>query len=131
MMYYSAAMNGFYSPELKDDYEAAGTWPDDATEISNEEYEALLNGQGSGQIIIPDANGKPELVTPAIDHVSETGSRKRLLLKEAAEIIFPLAMAVKHGMATEDETASLEAWEKYSVLVNRVNPGEDWPLKPE
>lgn len=56
---------------------------------------------------------------------------KAELLKDAESIIFPLTLAVKHGMATEEETASLEAWEKYSVLVSRVKPGEDWPLKPE
>lgn len=56
---------------------------------------------------------------------------KAELMAQAGKIIFPLALAVKHGMATEEETVSLEAWEKYSVLVNRVKPGEDWPLKPE
>ncbi|GLH24085.1 hypothetical protein ENT52713_14810 [Enterobacter sp. 200527-13] len=53
------------------------------------------------------------------------------LLKEAEDTIRYLERAVKHGMATEEETVSLEAWEKYSVLVSRVKPGEDWPLKPE
>ena len=130
-MYYSATMNGFYPAELKDDYEAAGTWPDDVVEISEGEHKVLLDGQDNGQVIVPGDDGKPELVSPAIDHVSETGTRKRLLLREAAEIIFPLTLAVKLGEATEDETASLEAWEKYSVLLNRVKPGEDWPLKPE
>jgi len=40
--------------------------------------------------------------------------------------------AVKFGMATEQEKADLEASEKYSVLVNRVNQEKpEWPKKPE
>ncbi|MCU6240803.1 tail fiber assembly protein [Enterobacter asburiae] len=53
------------------------------------------------------------------------------LLKEAEDTIRYLERAVKHDMATEEEAASLDAWEKYSVLVNRVQPGEEWPPKPE
>lgn len=130
-MFYSATNNGFYPAELKDDYEAAGSWPDDVVEISDELYESLLDGQDNGQVITAGDDGLPELITPAIDHVAETGVQKRTLLREAAEIVFHLTLAVKHGMATEEETAILEEWEKYSVMVNRVQPGEGWPLKPE
>jgi len=129
-MFYSATNNGFYPAELKGDYEAAGSWPDYAVKISDELYESLLDGQDNGQIITAGDDGFPVLTIPAIDHVSETGAQKRTLLTEAAEIIFPLTLAVKHGMATEDETARLEKWERYSVLVNRVQPGEGWPPKP-
>jgi hypothetical protein len=38
-------------------------------------------------------------------------------------------------MATDEEKARLEAWEKYSVLLMRIDPekapGIDWPPKPE
>ncbi|WP_434223389.1 tail fiber assembly protein [Xenorhabdus bakwenae] len=42
-----------------------------------------------------------------------------------------LEHAVKHNMATGEEKASLEAWKKYGVLVNRVEPEKpEWPEKP-
>jgi len=38
-------------------------------------------------------------------------------------------------MATEQEKADLEVWEKYSVLVYRIEPEAEsavvWPVKPE
>ena len=63
--------------------------------------------------------------------IISSGTRSRLLA-EAERIIFPLALAVKHDMATEEEKLRLAAWEKYSVLVHRVNPEKpEWPEKPE
>lgn len=130
--FYSQTTGGFYPLSMKEQYESSiNGWPADAVEISPEDYQALMDGQENGQVIIPGDDGMPELVTPDIDHTWETGAKIRALLKEASEIIFPLTLAVKLGMATEEETTSLEAWEKYSVLVSRVNPGEDWPQKPE
>ena len=59
------------------------------------------------------------------------GTQSRLL-KEADDTIRYLERAVKHGMATDEEKASLDAWEKYSVQLMRVNPENPvWPEKPE
>ncbi|EDV4868636.1 tail fiber assembly protein [Salmonella enterica subsp. enterica] len=53
-------------------------------------------------------------------------------LAEAESVIAPLARAVKLKIATDEEIKRLEAWELYSVMVNRVKPSEpDWPQKPE
>lgn len=38
--------------------------PDNAVEISDDEYLALLNGQSTGKKIVPDINGKPMLAEP-------------------------------------------------------------------
>ncbi|MEH4990358.1 tail fiber assembly protein [Enterobacter asburiae] len=59
------------------------------------------------------------------------GTQSRLL-QEAEDTIRYLERAVKYGMATEQEKADLEAWEKYSVLLGRVNmENPEWPEKPE
>ncbi|CAM4027012.1 MULTISPECIES: tail fiber assembly protein [Lelliottia] len=108
--------------ESFDDYLPFTASPDDDTEWGPQIFEECQAGEW-GDIA--------DYIEPAIDHVSETGAQKRALLREAGEIIFPLTLAVKHGMATKEEIASLDAWEKYSVLVSRVNPGDNWPLKPE
>lgn len=134
-MHYSATTNGFYPSELKGVYVTAGTWPDDGVEISESEYQTLLGGQDNGQEIIPGENGMPELFTPAVDHVSQTGFQREALLKEADNVIRMLERAVKSGIATDEEKANLEAWEVYSVLLYRINPEDypdiDWPQKPE
>ena len=63
-------------------------------------------------------------------------AEKELLNRQsqADGVISPLARAVKYGMATDDERAALEAWERYSVLLSRVDtsaaPGVVWPEMP-
>ncbi|MGJ3443874.1 tail fiber assembly protein [Enterobacter sp. PTB] len=133
-VYFSATETGFYNDLYKADYMDAGTWPDDAVEISDIEYQSLLSGQENGYEITPDASGKPVLTDPVVDPVVVAEGTKRQLLAEADKIITPLERAVKHSMVTEEEKLRLAAWEKYSVLVSRVNPEDapdiDWPLKP-
>lgn len=58
------------------------------------------------------------------------GTQSRLLL-EARDKIAILQDAVDLNMATEDEKFLLIEWKKYRVLVYRVQPGEEWPPKPE
>jgi hypothetical protein len=131
VMFYSAATNGFYPEDMRSMYDDAGTWPADAAEISDETYNTLMTGQASGQEIVPGDDGSPALVTPEVDHQAIFGTQKELLQMEAECVIAPLERAVKYGLATDEEKLQLEAWEKYSVLVNRVQSGEAWPPKPE
>lgn len=52
-------------------------------------------------------------------------------LAEAESAIAPLARAVKLKIATDEEIKRLEAWELYSVMVNRLDTASpDWPEKP-
>ena len=60
------------------------------------------------------------------------GYRKARLLADAESVILPLERAVRLNMATDEERTRLEAWERYSVLVNRVDTANpEWPQKPE
>ena len=56
-MRYSATTKGFYAEDI--DYASV---PDDCVEINDEDYAYLINGQASGNEIIPDVNGYPQLV---------------------------------------------------------------------
>lgn len=131
--YYSATRRGFYPGSMKESYEKSiNGWPEDAVEISEVKYNALLKGQEKGKEITPDINGKPVLTDPVIDPVVVAEGTQSSLLKEAEDIICYLERAVKYGMATEEDKLRLEAWEKYSVLLYRVNPeNPEWPEKPE
>ncbi len=57
--YYSRSTNGFYSTDVNK------TWPNDAVEITEDKWMALLVGQSSGQVITSDNNGNPILIPPA------------------------------------------------------------------
>ena len=58
-MRYSATVNGFYASDI--DYASV---PDDCVEISEDDYALLMDGQASGNIIVPDPDkpGYPKLV---------------------------------------------------------------------
>ncbi|MBC3252871.1 tail fiber assembly protein [Serratia fonticola] len=66
--------------------------------------------------------------------VAETEAKLKQLSDEAGDVITRLERAVKHDMATDEEKAQLDAWERYSVLLSRVNPEDTtksaWPDKP-
>ncbi|MBA1779311.1 tail fiber assembly protein, partial [Escherichia coli] len=54
------------------------------------------------------------------------------LLSEAESVIQPLERAVRLNMATDEERTRLESWERYSVMVSRVDTAKpEWPQKPE
>ncbi|MFS3555355.1 tail fiber assembly protein [Citrobacter braakii] len=62
-------------------------------------------------------------------------SKKKTLIADAENAISLLSRAVKLGMATDKETSMLTEWEKYSVLLSRVDTSKlreiNWPEVPE
>ncbi|MEY0304003.1 tail fiber assembly protein [Providencia manganoxydans] len=67
--------------------------------------------------------------------VADADNEKAQRLDEANSTIMYLQEAVDVDLATEAETAALQEWKKYRVLLNRVDtstaPDIDWPQKPE
>ncbi|WAC26442.1 hypothetical protein [Ancylobacter sp. SL191] len=78
-MKYSASTRGFYT--------GGQAAPEDAVDLSHEEWEALLAAQSVGHQIVPDENGHPVLVDPA-DSVSldDFKTRLRAAVDAAAEV---------------------------------------------
>lgn len=131
--YYSAKNNGFYSTEVSGD-----NLPDDATEITQDEWLSLLQGQAEGQMITSDKKGNPVLKNypnPTSEQYVEMASlEKSRLLAVASSSIDPLQDAVDLDIATSEEVAMLKAWKTYRVMVSRVDiskaPSIDWPKSP-
>lgn len=72
------------------------------------------------------------------NHAFDVKQAQRELLRrqnQANSIILPLERAVKYGLATDEEKARLEAWERYSIALSRIDlstaPAVDWPKLPE
>ncbi|EIE9379442.1 tail fiber assembly protein, partial [Salmonella enterica] len=109
-------------------------YPDDLIPLTDEYYRELMQGQVDGKYI-EHRKGGPVLVehreyTPE-ELVAQAEARKAELLAEAESVIAPLARAVKLKIATDEEIKRLEAWELYSVMVNRVDTSApDWPDIP-
>lgn len=57
-IHYSAAMRGFFDPEIH------VSMPEDAVPITKKEHADLLAAQSAGQLIEPDAAGRPVAVPP-------------------------------------------------------------------
>ena len=60
-MFYSNSTGGFYHPEIH-----AGNMPSDVIELTNEEYNALLDGQSAGKLIKCEPGKKPFLQEPVL-----------------------------------------------------------------
>ncbi len=67
--------------------------------------------------------------------ITQATQQKESLLTSATSKIGPLQDAVDLGIATDAETALLQAWKKYRVLINRVQPEDapdiNWPEVPD
>lgn len=66
MFYYSPSTRGFYDPETHGD-----SIPADAVQVTPEQRAALLFGQTQGQLIVPDADGRPVLADPPVPTLDE------------------------------------------------------------
>lgn len=131
MKYYSALNNAFYDSEINT------VLPDDAVEITNEVWRAMLVGQSDGQVIAADKDGMPSLTERVLTNdelIAQNGAKKAELRLEADSAIAPLQDAADLDMATDSETASLKLWKQYRVALNRIdaNTAGDitWPEKP-
>lgn len=112
----------------------------DSVELTDDEWQNLVIGQGQGKVIaLMDSqvvlSDPPELTAEQVAVQVQTVLRQKTGV--ATEQITILEDAVSLEMATPAEQASLTAWRKYRVLLNRVpaQPGYpltvDWPVVPE
>ncbi|KYP88514.1 hypothetical protein WB91_17360 [bacteria symbiont BFo1 of Frankliniella occidentalis] len=138
MYFYSAKNNAFYPDVLRDEYEQAGSWPDDLVEISDVAYNALFAGQSAGKVITLGDNGRPVLTDPPPPTneqlVAQANSRIKSLMAQATTAIAPLQDAEDLGIQTNEEAAMLKAWKTYRVLLSRVKPEDEkinWPEMPQ
>ncbi|MEI9881657.1 tail fiber assembly protein [Atlantibacter hermannii] len=137
---YSPSRNMFYPLSLQDVYEQAGEWPEDGAEVDDAVYmEFAANTPLKGKCRAAGQDGCPvwvDLPDPDLDTViAEARQEKKRLQIAATEVIAPLERAVRLGMATEEEMVLLTEWEKYSVLLNRVDVSKPmditWPEMPD
>lgn len=76
-----------------------------------------------GKLIAPDTR------------VNDAMAKKGALIATAEKAIEQLSRAVRLNMATDGETKLLEGWERFSVLISRVDvslaPDIEWPALPK
>ena len=146
-----------WSEEGKNWYEEVSNFQEDTIKIVYDENNIIvgitrdastLNPEGFSVVEVPDitANRRADdsgkwmfkdgavikRIYTADEQQQQAESQKAALLSEAESVIQPLERAVRLNMATDGERARLESWERYSVLVSRVDTAKpEWPQKPE
>lgn len=99
--FYSKTTGGFYAADMRADYEAAGTWPADAVEITADEHAALLAGQSAGKRIT-DANGRPALSEPPAPTAAELKAKANAAIQAQID-------ALERGQARAVREATIGA----------------------
>ncbi len=102
-----------------------GKLPDDVVSIAPEGH--FVKWDGKKWVHDTDAEKTAQ--------ITQATQQKESLLTLATSKIGPLQDAVDLGIATDAETALLQAWKKYRVLINRVQPEDapdiNWPEVPD
>ncbi|WP_192034284.1 tail fiber assembly protein [Pantoea agglomerans] len=140
-MYYSATNKGFYDDTLKERYEASGTWPDDALQITDELYRSLMKGQQQGKVIGPDSHGRPTLTDPVIDWQADAETHRQRLLTAANAAMTVWEREESADILDEEDKARLMEWIRYAKALRKLDlslisdEAEHnaiiWPKKPE
>lgn len=136
---FSGTTVAFYPRELLADYHKAGTLPDDVLPVSDEDYRKFTGTPPPGKVRGANHLGAPTWVPVEApsrgDAVMLAKAAKHQYMTTAEEVIAPLQRADKYGLITDAERHALSAWERYTVLLGRVNPADapdiDWPITPD
>jgi hypothetical protein len=136
---YSPKAGAFYSSELKDAYEQAGSWPADALVVKDADYHALAEGISNGLLVVPGKKGYPVLsaqATPGQAQLIATAEEQRdILMGSASLALAPYQDAADVGIATDEELAKLQEIKMYRVLLLRTDtssaPDIEWPKVPD
>lgn len=137
---YSPSRQAIYPAEFYSYYDAAGVWPSDGIEISDEDAAKFNGGNEPSGKMVSMVDGAlcwverpaPTLTTEEL--IAQAEQQKRTLRQSADSEISWLQDAVDAGIATSDETTLLAEWKKYRVLLMRVDtlraPDIEWPTPP-
>ena len=133
--FYSAKENAFFPESLREQYELAGSWPDDGVEVTEEYFESFSISP-PGKMRAAGDNGLPvwvDVPPPTQEEISAANAKKLQSLRKIADSEISWRQdAVDAEIATDDEVTDLAAWKKYRVLLMRVDTSNpEWPEKPE
>lgn len=136
MTIYSSLLNkSFFDDSFHD------SLPEDCIEISRDDHQALMAGQGQGKIISWRDDGSVYLEEPeelTQDQIKNNAELKySALLREAADRMGPLLDLESLGEISDEEKLKLLDWRKYRIALSRVSSQEkypvqiDWPEHPK
>lgn len=141
MYFYSKKMNSFVYGPWKEAYERAGTWPDDAVEISDEIFHSVIKGKEEGKTVVCGDDGFPTLADAPMDWGRAAESKRCRLLNEANKITSDWRTELQLETISDADKASLIKWMAYIKALKSLdftaikdeaeNNAIKWPVAPE
>ncbi|EBS5543486.1 tail fiber assembly protein [Salmonella enterica subsp. enterica serovar Plymouth] len=117
-------------PQRGNTYAVSMLWPVNMSVAEIDAADCPDDCRGDGMWLYQDGKVVQRAYSPE-ELRKKAEAEKVRCLAEAESAIAPLARAVKLKIATDEELKRMEAWELYSVMVNRVDTlNPDWPDKP-
>lgn len=110
IIFFSSSRRSFFDVRFKDDFDVVGTWPEDATEITQRQYLIYSTTPPEGKMPGADKTRSPSWLDkpdPSDDELKALVLQKKSALMAVAETaIAPQSRAVKLGLATEKRLRS-------------------------
>lgn len=142
--YFSQSKLGFFDDSLKKSYDAAGSWPDDAVDITDAEWQTFLATPSEGKQLGADSSGGPawvDIPSPTTDElITEAKDNQANLITSAKSEISIWQTELLLGTISDDDKASLTAWISYinelqaldfsSITDEASYDAFVWPTKP-
>lgn len=114
-MHFSASDNTFYPDEYRADYLQAGTWPDDAVEVTQEEFNTYSQSPPAGMQRGADENGRPIWVPIPPPDLDTLATRQRATI--AAALADALAAGMPYTMPDgREDTVQMLAEDRQNLL---------------
>lgn len=139
---YSPSRQAIYPAEFYSYYEAAGVWPTDGIEISDEDAAKFNGGNEPSGKMVSMVEGKlcwidrPAPVLTPEELIERAEQQRQMLIDEAMQSISVIQLKLQAGRTLKAaETAKLNATLDYIDAVTETDsstaPHIEWPSKPE
>ncbi|MDN4239224.1 tail fiber assembly protein [Citrobacter freundii] len=133
---YCSKTNMFYPFAMKNDYIAAGVWPENGQDVNEDVFSEFTGQPPTGKTRVAGIDGFPawdDIQPPTAEQIAAfAAQQKTTLLTEASAIIAPLKDALDGGYIDDEDKPGLTAWQKYRYALTKVNLAKPvWPDKPE
>ncbi len=134
---WSAKKNQFLPVSLQDSYVAAGSWPDDTVDISDELAATFMETPPAGKNrgVVDGMPAWLDVPPPTPEqYVQQAERQKSGLLNDANNITDDWRTELALGIISDEDKASLISWMQYIKAVKAVDtskaPNLAWPPLP-
>lgn len=137
---YSANNNAFYPIDMRDDYEAAGTWPDDGEAVDRKVFVEFTCATPAGKVRQPGPDGLPVWADlPPVtmqELIAQVEAKRQQLLFEVDTVTADWRTELALGDISDEDREKLSAWMAYKREVKAVSSQDAvmdnfaWPSPP-